>query len=130
MEPEWAAWTRMHPAERWKASRALLRHYLKIGGSLDPDPDPQCPFWSRQECEAFARDAVVYDVPMLQHETYRHFAGEVFVLPMTFERQNYAFALPSDSPLRERINLILLREIGSPEWKDVLAGYLGESFEQ
>jgi hypothetical protein len=35
----------------------LLRHYLEIGGSLDPDPDPQCPFWSRSECEAFARSA-------------------------------------------------------------------------
>ena len=75
-------------------------------------------------------DAVVYDVPILQHEACRHFAGEVFVLPMTFERQNYAFALPSDSPLRERINLIVLRKIGSPEWDDVLAGYLGESFQE
>lgn len=58
MDPEWAAWTRMTPSERWQASRALLRHYLAIGGSLDPDPDPQCPFWSREQCEAFARDAV------------------------------------------------------------------------
>ena len=57
MEPGEAAWMRMRPAERWKASRALLRHYLDIGGSLDPDPDPQCPFWSRKECEAFARGA-------------------------------------------------------------------------
>ena len=47
------------------------------------------------------------------------------MLPATFERQDYAFALPSDAPLRERINLILLRKIGSPEWKDVLAGYFG-----
>ena len=47
MEPGEAAWMCMRPAERWKASRALLRHYLDIGGSLDPDPDPQCPFWSR-----------------------------------------------------------------------------------
>jgi ABC-type amino acid transport substrate-binding protein len=75
-------------------------------------------------------DAVVYDAPILLHEAYRHFAGQLFVLPITFERQNYAFALPSDSPLRERMNLVLLRKIGSPEWQDILAGYLGESFQE
>jgi hypothetical protein len=58
MEPEWAAWMHMRPAERWKASRGLLRHYLEIGGSLDPDPDLQSPFWSREDCEAFARGAL------------------------------------------------------------------------
>ena len=75
-------------------------------------------------------DAVVYDAPILRHEAYRHFAGELFVLPIAFERQDYAFALPSDSTLRERINQVLLRKIGSPEWKDVLRSYLGEGFEQ
>lgn len=74
-------------------------------------------------------DAVVYDAPMLRYEAHQHFSGEVHVLPATFERQNYAFALPTDSPLRERINRVLLRKIGSPEWKGVLADYLGERFE-
>ena len=58
MEPEWVAWIRLSPAERWRASRSLLKHYLSIGGSLEPDPDPQCPFWSREECETFAQRAV------------------------------------------------------------------------
>ncbi len=75
-------------------------------------------------------EAVVYDAPILCYETYRRFAGELIVLPARFERQDYAFALPTDSPLRERINQALLRRIASPEWKDVLAGYLGESHEQ
>jgi ABC-type amino acid transport substrate-binding protein len=74
-------------------------------------------------------DALVYDAPMLRYEAHQHFSGEVHVLPATFERQNYAFALPTDSPLRERINRVLLRKIGSPDWKDVLADYLGEQFE-
>ena len=75
-------------------------------------------------------DAVVYDAPILRHEAYRHFAEKLFVLPVVFERQDYAFALPSGSPLRERINQVLLRNIGGPEWKAVLAGYLGEGLEQ
>ena len=74
-------------------------------------------------------DAVVYDSPILRYEAHQHFSGEVHVLPATFERQDYAFAMPTDSPLRERINRVLLRKIGSPEWKDVLADYLGERFE-
>ena len=72
-------------------------------------------------------DAVVYDAPMLRYEAREHFPGEIHVLPVVFERQDYAFALPTDSPLRERINQALLRTIGSPEWREVLANYLGET---
>ncbi|TWU47804.1 transporter substrate-binding domain-containing protein [Rubripirellula reticaptiva] len=72
-------------------------------------------------------DAVVYDAPILQHETYRKWSGDAYVLPTTFERQSYAFALPSDSPLREPINQVLLRQTSSPKWNDVLATYFGES---
>lgn len=72
-------------------------------------------------------DAVVYDEPILKHLTYQNYPGEAFVLPVSFERQNYAFALPSDSPLREPINQVLLRQTSSPSWEEVLATYFGES---
>lgn len=71
-------------------------------------------------------DAVVYDAPILKHQTYRNYAGEAFVLPILFERQNYAFALPTDSPLREPINQVLLRHTSSPRWGEVLSTYFGE----
>ena len=74
-------------------------------------------------------DAVVYDAPILMHQTYQSYSGEAFVLPVTFERQNYAFALPSNSPLREPINQVLLRQTSSLSWDDVLATYFGESQE-
>ena len=74
-------------------------------------------------------DAAVYDAAILRHEVHQHFSGELHVLPATFERQDYAFALPSESPLRERMSQVVLRKIGSPEWNEVLAGYLGERFE-
>ena len=74
-------------------------------------------------------DAVVYDAPILKHQTYRDYPGDAFVLPVTFERQNYAFALPSNSPLREPINQILLRTTSDPNWDDVLATYFGASQE-
>lgn len=72
-------------------------------------------------------DAVVYDAPILRYQTYQNYSGEAFVLPVTFERQNYAIALPTDSELREPINQVLLRQTSSPEWNEVLATYFGES---
>ncbi len=72
-------------------------------------------------------DAVVYDAPVLRHLNYLRFYGEIYVLPVTFERQHYAFALPSESALREVINRVLLRETSSTEWDEVLATYFGES---
>ncbi|WP_197530773.1 transporter substrate-binding domain-containing protein [Bythopirellula polymerisocia] len=76
-----------------------------------------------------ACEAVVYDEPILRYEVYRQFSRDIIVLPVTFQRQDYAFALPSGSPLRERVNQVILRITGSPDWSDLLAGYLGEGVE-
>ena len=46
---EWAEWYAMTPQERWAESMKLWEHYLAIGGSLDPDPDPQSPFFDEDE---------------------------------------------------------------------------------
>ncbi|TWU60182.1 Cyclic nucleotide-gated potassium channel [Rubripirellula tenax] len=72
-------------------------------------------------------DAVVYDAAILKHQTYQEWSGNAYVLPASFERQNYAIALPTDSPLTEPINQILLRETSSPKWEEVLATYFGEN---
>lgn len=45
VEPEWLAWYDLTPAERWAASQTLWLTYLQLGGTLDPDPDPQSPFY-------------------------------------------------------------------------------------
>ncbi len=42
---EWAEW----PQQRWAESMKLWQAYLSLGGSLDPDPDPQSPFFDEQE---------------------------------------------------------------------------------
>jgi hypothetical protein len=38
-------WVRLTPLERWEESARLLRVYLDLGGSLDPEPDTQSPFY-------------------------------------------------------------------------------------
>ena len=42
---EWAEWYRLPPAERWVESQRLWADYLRLGGSLDPEPDTQSPFY-------------------------------------------------------------------------------------
>lgn len=71
-------------------------------------------------------DAVVYDAPILRYEVLENFGGELFVLPGTFDEQDYAFALPEGSELRERLNQAVLRRVASPEWAESLRRYLGE----
>jgi hypothetical protein len=47
--PEWAEWYRMTPQQRWDASARLWADYLALGGSLDPEPDTQSPFFDPDE---------------------------------------------------------------------------------
>jgi hypothetical protein len=42
---EWAEWYRMTPAQRWIESGKLWDSFLALGGSLDPEPDTQSPFF-------------------------------------------------------------------------------------
>jgi len=42
---EYAEWYRLTPAERWRESGKLWAAFLEMGGSLDPEPDTQSPFF-------------------------------------------------------------------------------------
>jgi ABC-type amino acid transport substrate-binding protein len=70
-------------------------------------------------------DAFVYDKPLLTWIARRDFLDEVEVLDTMFDRQNYAIAVPAGSPLRTRINVVMIDDLREPWWKDVLVRYLG-----
>lgn len=70
-------------------------------------------------------DAMVYDKPILRYFVNRREEVDLRVLPISFERQDYAIGLPPGSPIREDVNRVLLREIGSSWWNDILFRYLG-----
>jgi len=72
-------------------------------------------------------EALVYDAPMLRYRARHNYPGRMKVLPGNFERQDYAIALPPNSPMREPINRILLEYLKTPEWDEVLQRYLGTS---
>ena len=42
---EWAEWYLLTPIQRWQESSKLWQTYLSLGGTLDPEPDTQSPFY-------------------------------------------------------------------------------------
>jgi hypothetical protein len=44
VDPEWAEWYSLSPAERWLESSRMWTTFLSLGGLLDPEPDTQSPF--------------------------------------------------------------------------------------
>ena len=70
-------------------------------------------------------DAMVYDAPILQYVAKHDLGGSVMVLPSVFAHQDYAFAVPDGSALRERVNRVLLEELASDRWHALTERYLG-----
>jgi len=71
-------------------------------------------------------DAFVYDAPILKYYIKsQNISNQVKVLPIILDPINYAFALPSKSPLLEPINRILLKIIDDAEWKKIVNSYIG-----
>jgi polar amino acid transport system substrate-binding protein len=71
-------------------------------------------------------DAFVYDRPLLAWYIHTKFGDSVTLLDTTFDKQSYAIALPNDSPLRMRINVVLLELTNSQWWDDLNTKYLGK----
>lgn len=71
-------------------------------------------------------DAVVYDTPLLRWDIQQHYRGKLKVLPLVLERQDYAFALPTGSTLREPIDTSLLQRINAPDWPQRVKKAFGE----
>ena len=46
---EWAEWYALTPQERFRESMKLWDTYLALGGSLEPEPDTQSPFFDPDE---------------------------------------------------------------------------------
>ena len=46
---EWAEWYSLTPQQRMQESGKLWETYLALGGSLEPEPDTQSPFFDAEE---------------------------------------------------------------------------------
>lgn len=70
-------------------------------------------------------DAVLYDAPVLQARIHDDRLKHLTVLAELVQAEDYALAVPRDSPLRQPINRALLRVIETPRWQEILDHYLG-----
>ena len=75
--------------------------------------------------EAGEVDAVVFDAPVLQHYALKKGKGRVKVVGLVFQQQNYGIALQVDSPLREAINIALLKLVESGVYKEIHDKWFG-----
>lgn len=71
-------------------------------------------------------DAFVYDAPTLRYLVKNDYDRELTVLKNIFQTQQYGLGVPSGSPLREQINLVLLTKLDEQAWHDLLFYYLGQ----
>ena len=70
-------------------------------------------------------DAVVYDRPLLAWLVTQDFRSSIQLLDATFDFQNYAFAVPLNSPLRKPVGVALLDATQSPWWGETIFRYTG-----
>jgi ABC-type amino acid transport substrate-binding protein len=70
-------------------------------------------------------DAFVYDKPLLAWLIRQSLSSSIELLDKTFDVQDYAFALPSGSPLRKSVNVAVLDARRSEWWDQTTFRYLG-----
>jgi len=70
-------------------------------------------------------DAVVHDRPLLGWQVNQEFRSSIELLDVSFNPQNYAFAVSPESPLRKRIGIAVLDVVQSGWWNNLLMSYTG-----
>jgi polar amino acid transport system substrate-binding protein len=70
-------------------------------------------------------DAFVYDKPLLAWAIQQGFSSSIELVDATFEPQEYAFAIPSNHPLRKMLDVAILDAIHSNWWEQATFRYLG-----
>ncbi len=45
---EWREWYLLTPQERWRESDRLWQTFFDLGGSLEPEPDTESPFFDAE----------------------------------------------------------------------------------
>lgn len=73
-------------------------------------------------------DAFVHDQPLLQWLVSTS-NTPLQILPDLFDPQGYAIAVAQSSPLREQVNIALLKILAAPEWLEIRKRYLGNSID-
>ena len=86
---------------------------------------PELPL-ALESVSAGGHGVAVHDAPILRYWVSSRFAGDIDVLPIEFEEQQYALVVPERSPLRERLNRRILEVVDSDRFNRVVQSYLGD----
>lgn len=70
-------------------------------------------------------EAVVHDGPILSYLINASYLGELRLLPYQLQQFYYGMALPSNSELRDRLNVQVLEKTAKEEWADWKYHYMG-----
>ena len=69
--------------------------------------------------------ALIFEKAILGYMVKEYGWRDVLILPHTLAVNDYAIALPTDSPIKEAVNRALLKIVQGPGWKDVVQRYFG-----
>jgi polar amino acid transport system substrate-binding protein len=70
-------------------------------------------------------DAFVFDKPMLAWAIQQSYSSSIELVDASFDSQEYAFAVPTNSPLRKALDVEMLDAIHSGWWDQTIFRYLG-----
>jgi polar amino acid transport system substrate-binding protein len=70
-------------------------------------------------------DALVHDKPLLAWAIRENYSSSIELVEATFGSQNYAFAIPEQSPLRKKLDIAILAAVHSDWWDNLLFQYFG-----
>jgi polar amino acid transport system substrate-binding protein len=98
---------------------AAETHLEHMGVQLLTTPDVSAMLQAVQSGKAAA---AVYDRPLLQYKLRAH--PKLELLPSTFERRDYAVAVPLNSPLRKPISIAILKHTQGDLWRVRTERYL------
>jgi len=70
-------------------------------------------------------EAFVYDKPLLAWAIQQGFSSSIELVDATFAPQEYAFAMPGNSPFRKTLDVAILDAIHSSWWEQTIFRYLG-----
>lgn len=100
------------------AADYLKGHHIQITGSGSLDEALAAVKEGRAE-------ACVYDAAILKYRLRTD--KSLTLLPASFDESDYAIAVSLDSPLRKKLNVVLLRIEQGSLWTSLLREYLGET---
>ena len=70
-------------------------------------------------------DAIVSNLPVLKYYNRIFFNNSLLISENYLIRNNMGIALQDESPLREAIDLLLLKKISEPKWQQTVYKYIG-----